>query len=215
MVCELLQSHRPEWLQLKALKIFNGILSHRQTGRGTRLTSRIYCHGEKKREGYLHSPQHPCSLSTQFQHHVTCHHPLLINSTVSSVYIFSLTILLLMQNPTPTVKAETCRSINPQTQVLCKKLVFTFTYLIAAQCPRHTTCRFMSASAKCCLATEPYALRTVQCCHMHCVLLSQFNIQTTAATSTPLNTRNTLTPSPSQLWLISTGDQLAICLNCT
>ena len=46
-----------------------------------------------------------------------------------------------------------------------QKLVFSFTYLIA-QCPGHITCRFMSASANCCLASELYALRTVQCCHI-------------------------------------------------
>jgi hypothetical protein len=70
-----------------------------------------------------------------------------------------------MQNSKSTVKAETCRSINQQINMLYKKLVFSFTYLIA-QCPRHTTCQFMSASAKFCLASEPYALRTVQCCHV-------------------------------------------------
>jgi hypothetical protein len=124
---------------------------------------------------------------------------------VSNVHIFSLTILLLMKNSTPTVKAETCRSINQQTKVLCKQLVFSFTYLIAAQCPGHTACRFMSASAKCCLSTELCSAVT-----LHCVLLWQFNIQTAAATSTPLNTCNTLTASPSHLWLISTADQLPI-----
>ena len=39
--------------------------------------------------------------------------------------IFSVTTLH-MQNSTPTVKAETCRSIHQQTKVLCKKLVFSF-----------------------------------------------------------------------------------------
>ena len=43
--------------------------------------------------------------------------------------------------------------------------MFSVTYPIA-QCPGHTTCRFMSASANCRLATEPYVLRTVQCCHI-------------------------------------------------
>jgi hypothetical protein len=38
---------------------------------------------------------------------------------------------------------------------------------------------------------------------MHCELLSQFSIQTPAATCTPLNTCNTLTHSPSRLGLIS------------
>jgi hypothetical protein len=107
--------------------------------------------------------RHPCPLLTQSQLHFTLSHALEINSTPSNVYIFSVTILH-MQNSTPTVKAETC-SINEQTKVLCRKLVFSFTYLIA-QSPGHTTCPFKSANAKCSLASEPYALRTVQCCHI-------------------------------------------------
>ena len=70
-----------------------------------------------------------------------------------------------MQNSTPPVKAETRRSIKQQTNVLCKKLVSSVTYLIA-QCPGHTNFRFKSASANCCLASEPNALPTVQCCHI-------------------------------------------------
>jgi hypothetical protein len=118
----------------------------------------------KKRNGHLHSPT-PLSTFNPPQLDVTCCHALKINSTVPNVYTFSVPILLHMQNATPTVKAETFRSINPQIKVLCTKLVFSFTYLIA-QCPGHTTCRFTSASAKYRLASEPYALRMVQCCHI-------------------------------------------------
>ena len=70
-----------------------------------------------------------------------------------------------MQNSTPSVKDETCCSINQQTKVLRKKLVFSVTYLIA-QGPGHTTCRFMFASANCRLAIKPNALPNVQCCHI-------------------------------------------------
>jgi len=40
-----------------------------------------------------------------------------------------------MQNSAPPVKAEICCSINQQTKVLCKKLVFSVTYLIAVSRP--------------------------------------------------------------------------------
>ena len=67
-----------------------------------------------------------------------------------------------MQNSTPTVKAKTCRSINQQTKVLCQKMAF---YIADSAVSRQPTLRFMSASAKCRLASEPHALPTVQCCH--------------------------------------------------
>ena len=101
-----------------------------------------------------------------------------------------------MQNSTPTVKAETCCSINQQTKVLCKKLVFSVTYLIAVSRPHYLpvyvrVCKLLSGKR-----TERTAAT------LHCVLLSQFNIQNQ-------NTATT-TPSPSQLGMISAGDQLAI-----
>lgn len=109
-----------------------------------------------------------------------------------------------MQNSTLTVKAKTRRSINQQIQVLCKKLVFSFTYLIA-QCPGHTNCRFMSASAKCCLATEPYALRTVQGCHtaLRTVVAVQYRDY-----KSDKHTAEHMQHTPSQPGLILTGDQL-------
>jgi hypothetical protein len=81
-----------------------------------------------------------------------------------------------MQNSTLTVKAKTRRSINQQIQVLCKKLVFSFTYLIA-QCPGHTNCRFMSASAKCCLATEPANCAGLSHCTAYCCRSSISRLQ--------------------------------------
>ena len=127
------------------------------------------------------------------------------------LYIFSVTILD-MQNSTPPVKAETCRSINQQTKSVMQNVGFQrYISDSTVSRPHYLPHSFVTASAYSCLASELNALRTVRnTVTLHRVLWSQFNIQTTAATCTPLNTCNTLTPSPSQLELIFAGDQLAI-----
>ena len=115
------------------------------------------------------------------------------------MYIFNVTTLH-MQNSTPPVKAETCCSINQQTKSVVQKVGVQCyisdnsvqATLPAGLCPRMQTAVWQANQMHCQLCSAVT---------LHCVLLSQFNIQI----------QNTATtPSPSQLGMISAGDQLAI-----
>jgi len=122
-----------------------------------------------------------------------------------------------MQNSTPTVKAKTCRSTNQQTKVLCQKMAF---YIADSAVSRQPTLRFMSASAKCRLASEPHALPTVQCCHtalrnvvadyssdMHTAQHLQHTNTFTVATGADIERRPTGDPPHSTRFLFLTAVQ--------
>jgi len=75
-----------------------------------------------------------------------------------------------MQNSTPPVKTETCCSINQQTKVLCKKLVFSVTYLIAVSRPHYLpvyvrVCKLPSGKrTKCTVNCALLSHCTAYCC---------------------------------------------------
>jgi len=82
-VWECLQSHRPEWLQLKAPKYSIGSFPNGKLpgARGWLLESTTVV--KKERWTPAH-PGHPCQVLTQSQHHVTWRQTLQIRNTVSN-----------------------------------------------------------------------------------------------------------------------------------